>query len=124
MKIFLIDDSKTMRNIQKNALATLGHKDIGEAGNGKEALDTIEAFKPDLILCDWNMPVMDGIEATRRIKETLPDTIVIGLSVQTIAHVGHEMREAGAVAFLNKEAAVEDLYQTIQTARKELLSRS
>jgi DNA-binding NarL/FixJ family response regulator len=69
------------------------------------------------------MPVMDGIQATRLIKEILPATIVIGLSVQTIAHVGHEMKEAGAAAFLNKEAAVEDLYQTIQTARKELFSR-
>ena len=97
---------------------------MAEAANGSEALALARQWRPEVVLMDVNMPVMDGIEATRRIKDALPDTIVIGLSVQTIAHVGHEMREAGAVAFLNKEAAVEDLYQTIQTARKELLSRS
>ena len=55
------------------------------------------------------------------IQSILDRKDVIGLSVQNAAHVGRVMREAGAAAFLNKEAAVEDLYQTIQVARKELL---
>lgn len=125
IRVLIADDHAMVRQGLCGLLA--GYGDIlvvAEAANGRDALALAKQCQPDVVLMDVNMPVMDGIEATRRIKETLPDTIVIGLSVQTIAHVGHEMREAGAVAFLNKEAAVEDLYQTIQTARKELLSRS
>ncbi len=93
---------------------------VGEAANGEEAIALVQQWQPDVVLMDVNRPVMDGIEVTRRIKEALPDTIVIGLSVQTIAHVGHEMQEAGAVAFLNKEVAVEELYRTIHALRVTL----
>jgi DNA-binding NarL/FixJ family response regulator len=94
---------------------------VGEAADGEEAVTLTIQLQPEVVLMDVNMPQMDGIEATRRIKQILPATIIIGLSVQNAAHVGRVMREAGAAAFLNKEAAVEDLYHTIQVARKELL---
>jgi DNA-binding NarL/FixJ family response regulator len=123
--VLIADDHAMVRQGLCGLLAGYGDiQVVAEAANGSEALALARQWQPDVVLMDVNMPVMDGIEATRRIKDALPDTIVIGLSVQNIAHVGHEMREAGAAAFLNKEAAVEDLYQTIQTARRELLSRS
>jgi len=68
MRIFIIDDSKTMRNIQKSTLATLGHTDIEEAGDGQDALSRVDAFNPDLILLDWNMPVMDGITFVKQYR--------------------------------------------------------
>lgn len=61
MKILLIDDSKTMRNIQKSVLAQLGHTTVEEACDGQDALSKVGAYKPDLILVDWNMPNMDGL---------------------------------------------------------------
>ncbi len=61
MKILLVDDSKTIRRIQGNILSQLGYSDIKEAADGKEALEIAAEFKPDLILLDWNMPVMDGL---------------------------------------------------------------
>ena len=70
MRILLVDDSRTIRNIQKNVLAQLGYTDIAEAANGVEALDQIGAVRPDLVLIDWNMPNMDGITLVRRIRET------------------------------------------------------
>ncbi len=64
MKIMVVDDSKTMRMIVKRTLrqAGYGSHTVEEAANGKEALDSIKASKPDLVLCDWNMPEMNGIE--------------------------------------------------------------
>src|SRR3989304_4547613 len=60
MKILLVDDSRTIRNIQKNVLAQLGYTDIMEASDGVEALKQIGEIRPDLALIDWNMPNMDG----------------------------------------------------------------
>ena len=56
MKILLVDDSRTIRNIQKNTLKTLGHEDVVEAADGIEALACLAQHKVDLMLVDWNMP--------------------------------------------------------------------
>lgn len=61
MRILLVDDSKTMRNIQKAVLTQLGHTELQEACDGQDALSKSVAFKPELLLVDWNMPVMDGL---------------------------------------------------------------
>jgi two-component system, chemotaxis family, chemotaxis protein CheY len=71
MKILLVDDSRTMRAIQKKALEGLGAIEISEAGDGLEAL-TVLASNPtgfDLIMVDWNMPNMDGITLVRKIRQ-------------------------------------------------------
>lgn len=71
MKVLLVDDSRTMRNIQKKVLETLGPMQFGEASDGLEAL-TVIAANPDgfdLILVDWNMPNMDGRTLVARVRE-------------------------------------------------------
>lgn len=70
MKILLVDESPTIRNIQKNVLRQLGHEDIAEASDGIEALTRISEQRPDLMLVDWNMPRMNGIALVRKIRET------------------------------------------------------
>lgn len=79
MKIMLVDDSRTMRNIQKNVLAQLGHKEIVEAADGEEALKVAEAESPELILLDWNMPKMDGLTflKTFRVKDKTTPIIMV-----------------------------------------------
>jgi two-component system chemotaxis response regulator CheY len=64
MKILVVDDSKTMRMIVKRTLrqAGFGDHEVVEATNGKEGLDAIKESAPDLVLCDWNMPEMNGLE--------------------------------------------------------------
>ncbi len=89
---------------------------IGEASNGKEALEAARQLKPDVILMDLLMPVMDGIEATAAIKRELPDTEVIALtSVLEDASVIGAIR-AGALGYLLKDTKAEELIQAIKAA--------
>ena len=79
MKILLVDDSKTMRNIQKSVLSQLGYTELEEACDGQDALSKVGAFKPDLLLVDWNMPNMDGlsfVKAYRAQDKTTPIIMV------------------------------------------------
>ena len=69
MKILLVDDSMTMRRIQKTQLTNLGVKDIIEAGDGNEAYKVLKDNMPvDIILLDWNMPVMDGLTFLKKVR--------------------------------------------------------
>lgn len=70
MKALLVDDSTTMRRIQKTQLAQLGITDTVEASNGREALDVLRENMPlDFILLDWNMPVMDGMAFLKEVRK-------------------------------------------------------
>lgn len=64
----LIDDSKTMRNIQRTMLTQMGFETLEEAQDGQDALSKLGAFQPELILCDWNMPNLDGLEFVKQAR--------------------------------------------------------
>lgn len=68
MRILLVDDSVTMRRIQKTQMAELGVSDFVEASNGEEALEQMAKGGIDMVLLDWNMPVMDGFTALKKIR--------------------------------------------------------
>jgi len=91
---------------------------IAEASNGREALEIAQKLKPSVVVIDINMPLMNGIEATAQIRAALPDTIVIGMSVNASADNQDAMRTAGASVLLPKEAAGDQLYGAIQAAMK------
>jgi two-component system, chemotaxis family, chemotaxis protein CheY len=76
MKILVVDDFKTMRRIVKNILLQIGYSDIDEADNGESALVKLRANKFDLIVSDWNMPKMTGLDLLRAVRgdEVLKDT--------------------------------------------------
>ncbi|MEM1208285.1 MAG: response regulator [Planctomycetota bacterium] len=68
MRVMLVDDSKTMRNIQKGILNQLGHTELEEAADGLDALSKVNAFNPELLLVDWNMPNMDGLTFVKQYR--------------------------------------------------------
>jgi PAS domain S-box-containing protein len=117
LRILVVDDHTLVRQGICGLLAMYGDIEVvGEAANGEEAIEFSNRLQPDIILMDITMPRLDGIEATRRIKEQHPDIIVIGLSVLNSPQIEAAMKEAGAVALLNKETAVNELYETIKSA--------
>jgi two-component system chemotaxis response regulator CheY len=82
MKILLVDDSTTMRNIQRKVLTGLGHTQIAEAADGLQGLAAFNADRPDLILINWNMPNMDGITLVRKIRETDKNVLLIMVTTE------------------------------------------
>jgi two-component system chemotaxis response regulator CheY len=68
MKVMIVDDFATMRRILRNILKQIGFKNIIEADDGKHALKELKKEKVDLIMCDWNMPEMPGIELLKNIR--------------------------------------------------------
>jgi signal transduction histidine kinase/ActR/RegA family two-component response regulator len=114
ISILLVDDHVMVRQGLKALLDSFPNMAVtGEAGDGEEALAMAAQCEPDIVLMDVNMPWMDGIEATKRIKLEWPETLVIGLSVNNSPQIHEAMKSAGASAFVAKDAAAEQLYDTI-----------
>jgi DNA-binding NarL/FixJ family response regulator len=76
---------------------------VGTAGNGQDAVELVVSLAPDVTLMDISMPVMDGIEATRRIRERLPSACVLVLTGSSISADVDRARQAGVAAFLTKD---------------------
>jgi DNA-binding NarL/FixJ family response regulator len=89
---------------------------VGEAANGQEAFELTLHLKPDVVVMDISMPVMDGIEATRRIKAELPDVRVIGLSMHMDDQLARAITDAGAETYMVKTASPKELLQAIYVA--------
>jgi DNA-binding NarL/FixJ family response regulator len=82
---------------------------VGEAGDGEQALCLCEELQPDIVFLDIEMPGMSGIEAAEKIRVVSPDTRIIALSMYRDKHYQRRMFEAGAVAYVLKNEAVDDL---------------
>ena len=114
IRVLIVDDHALVRR----SLQTLLNKApdmvvVGAAANGVDALEQAAALKPDLILMDISLPVMDGYAATRRIRETNKSTPIIGLSAHAMS--GHEesAKEAGCNDYLTKPLNDELLFNML-----------
>jgi pilus assembly protein CpaE len=114
IKVLIVDDiAETRENLKKLLSFDSGFLVIGEAANGKEAVALTKRLRPDIVLMDINMPVMDGIEATRIITVEAPMSTVVILSVQGEQEYLREAMAAGARNYLVKPFSVDELINTI-----------
>src|SRR5579862_8708685 len=96
-QILVVDDHPIMRKGVCELLARDRRWTVcGEAKNGREAVENVRALKPDLVILDLNMPVMNGIEAAREIRRVAPATRILILSLHAGPRVEMEARNAGA----------------------------
>jgi DNA-binding NarL/FixJ family response regulator len=115
IKLVIVDDHGLFRNGLKLLLNTTQLVQVvGEASNGVEFLDLIKSGLPDIVLMDIDMPVMDGIEATRRAIGLYPDLKIITLSMFGEDEYYYQMIEAGVKGFLLKNSDISELKQAIQ----------
>ena len=101
-KVMIVDDTKFMRNILKNILKKKDLEIVGEAGNGREAVEKYNELKPDIVTMDIIMPEMDGIQATREILKMHPDAKILICSAMGQQALVIEAIQAGAKDFVIK----------------------
>ena len=87
---------------------------IGEASDGQMAVELAQVLHPDVIIMDVGMPVLNGIEATRQIASDLPETKVVGFTINAEARLIEAMQKAGASACLSKSEPIDVLIAAIQ----------
>jgi PAS domain S-box-containing protein len=119
IRVLVVDDHTVVRQGIVGLLRA--QKDIevvGQAGNGREAVEAAEKLRPNIVIMDVNMPVMSGIEATKLLRARIPGTRVIGLSLYADAGIAAGMRDAGAVDYLTKDGAAENLIAAIRAHGK------
>ena len=116
MRVLLADDHKMFRHALRLVLEKEPNIDVvGEAGNGQELLTLAQQTSPDVVCMDISMPVMDGVDATRRLLAIRPGVKIIGLSAFTDQYYVMEMMNAGAAGYVTKGEAVEEIVRAITT---------
>lgn len=118
LQILVVDDSLITVKKLSSMLTALGHKVVRTAATGVEALSAYEAYKPDLVTMDITMPDMDGIEATRRIREKFPDALIIMVTSHGQEKMVLDALKAGAKGYVLKPFREDKLKDVIETAVK------
>lgn len=109
MRILIVDDSRAMRMIVARTLKQAGHgADLAEACDGAEALAAIRASRPDLVVSDWNMPEMTGIELLRALRQDGIDVPFGFVTSETTAEMREQAIHAGAQFLIAKPFTAED----------------
>jgi len=104
MKILIVDDSKAMRMIVKRTLrqADYGDAKVEEAANGEEGVEAVKSFQPDLILSDWNMPQMNGIEFLEAIRSEGIETPFGFITTEGTPEMREKAKSGGAQFLISK----------------------
>jgi DNA-binding NarL/FixJ family response regulator len=114
MKVILADDHRMVRDGLRAVLERAGVEVVGEAATGHEAVAEVRRKRPDVVVMDIGMPDLNGIDATKRMVAEMPGTKVLGLSMNADRRYVIAMLEAGAVGYLLKNSASEELLNALE----------
>ena len=121
--VLIADDHQLLRQALRRAMEDAGLIVLGEAGDGEEAVQLVDKLRPELVIMDVTMPVLGGIEATRRLHAAHPDLPIVVLTMHDEEALREEALRAGASAFLTKDSSMQEVVATaIATAAGEALS--
>jgi len=119
IRLLLADDHRMLREGLRRSLEDHGFEVVGEAANGQEAYQMAAELAPDVVLMDVTMPVLDGVEATRLIHSVVPGTAVVMLTMHADGDVMARALQAGAVGYLVKDCAIDEVVSTVRLAAQD-----
>jgi len=102
MRVVVVDDNREVRELVAKVLARAGHEVVAHAHDGWTGVQEALRQRPDLVVTNWRMPVMDGVEATRRIRSAYPDVAIVALSSTDGPQPRDAFLEAGADSCVDK----------------------
>ena len=114
LRVLLADDHRVVREGLRRALAQEGIYVVGEALDGPSAVSETLRLRPDVLVLDVSLPLMNGIEVAREVTESWPASRVVMLSMLSDESTKADARAAGAVAYLTKDCTVEDVVETLR----------
>jgi DNA-binding NarL/FixJ family response regulator len=112
--VLIADDHQLLRHALRRALEDSGFRVVSEAGDGEEAVRLVQQDRPDVVVMDVTMPVLDGIEATRRIHAATGESKVLVLTMHDEDALRVKALRAGAVGFLTKDCAMQEVVETVR----------
>jgi two-component system chemotaxis response regulator CheY len=116
----IVDDEKHLRLYLRLILSQLGLTTIVEASNGREGIERYKAVKPDLVLMDVNMPVVEGIEALREIVDLDADAVVVMVSSMATRQVVEDSVKQGATYYIRKDSSKDEIIQIIRNLIQDI----
>ncbi len=116
IRLLLADDHTMVRQTMRRSMEAEGFEIVGEAGDGEEAVRLVEELRPDVVLMDVSMPVLDGLEATRLVRERAAGVQVVVLTMHADRDVVRRALRAGAVGYLTKDCTVEEVVEAVRLA--------
>ena len=112
-KVMVVDDTDHMRKMLRNMLELDGFSVVAEASGGDEAVSLVDGADPDVVVIDYKMPVVDGLQAAARIREKRPDQVMILYTAFVDADLQRKAREVGVSVVLGKVEGLESLEREI-----------
>ena len=108
LRVLIVDDQESIRELIRRQLEKIGHKVVGKASNGLQAIELTESLLPDVVLMDIEMPKMDGLEATKKIMDKYPRPVVL-LTSHEDPEMVRRASQVGAGAYLLKPPSSEEI---------------